>query len=65
MHTRHTPPNPVHVAGILRGEELALRKGKEPGRGDQRRYRWARDATGINPESEKPIDPTMPYIPPA
>ena len=59
------PPQPTHVAGIHRGEELALEAGQEPGRGDRSRYRSARDSTSINPQSRGPIHPAMPDIPPA
>jgi hypothetical protein len=60
------PPQPVHIPGTKKGEEMALEK-KEPGRGhdNRRNYRSARDSTGINPESRQPIDPSMPNIPPA
>jgi len=62
-----TPPQPVHIPGTNRGEELALNKGKEPGRtqGTTRNYRSARDSTGINPGKRRPILPDMPSIPPA
>jgi hypothetical protein len=60
-HTK--PPEPVHVPGMLKGEELALEH-HEPGRGGVQ-YRVARDSTGINPEHHKPIHPAMPNIPPA
>jgi hypothetical protein len=43
------PPQPVHVPGTFKGEELALRKGREAGRGAQRYYRDARDSTSIDP----------------
>jgi hypothetical protein len=61
------PPAGIHVEGTLKGEELARNKGKEPGRGAQgsRGYRTARDATSISPEDRDPIDPKMPYLPPA
>ncbi len=65
MQTNHKPTEPVHVPGTARGEEMALRKGREAGRGEQKQYRSARDATGINAEDEQPIDPSMPHIPPA
>lgn len=64
MRNHGKPPNPVHVAGMHKGEELALHKGHEPGRGGAS-YRIARDSTGINPEQHKPIHPAMPNIPPA
>jgi hypothetical protein len=58
-------PQPVHVPGTAKGEQLALEKGKEPGRGGNRTYRGSRDSTGINPEARRPIHPAMPSIPPA
>jgi hypothetical protein len=59
-------PQPVHVPGTVKGEELALKK-KEPGRGTSNRspYRSARDSTGINASHREPIVPGMPNIPPA
>lgn len=59
------PPQPVHVPGTNRGEEMVLKKGREPGRGGGRGYRSARDSTGIQAGKRKPIDPRMPSIPPA
>lgn len=60
------PPHPVHVPGTLKGEEMASKKGREPGRQEGAEpYRTARDATGINPEARDPIHPDMPHIPPA
>ena len=63
----HKPPQPVHIPGTARGEELVLREGKEPGRkqGSSRNYRSARDSTGINAQQRRPIHPDMPSIPPA
>jgi hypothetical protein len=65
MH-RHIrkPPEPIHVAGMHKGEELVLEKGHEPGRGSGKSYRTSRDSTGVNSEREKPIHPAMPDIPP-
>jgi hypothetical protein len=41
------PPQPVHVPGTVRGEELAL-DNKEAGRGEGgKSYTTSRDATGI------------------
>ena len=65
MSKNHKPPEPIHIAGTIRGEEFALRKGREPGRGEQKQYRSARDSTGINAANAQPIDPAMPNIPPA
>lgn len=64
MQNHQKPPVPVHIQGMHKGEELALDKGREPGRGGKQ-YRVARDSTGINPEHHKPIHPAMPNIPPA
>lgn len=64
MQNHRKPPDPVHVGGMHKGEEHALKKGHEPGRGGKQ-YRIARDSTGINPENRKPILPAMPNIPPA
>jgi hypothetical protein len=51
---------------MIRGEELTLEKGKEPGRGDKNEYyRSARDSTGVCAELREPILPEMPNIPPA
>ncbi len=58
-------PEPVHVPGTARAEEMVLRRGTEPGRGNGKQYRSARDATGINAAHRRPIDPRMPNIPPA
>ena len=54
-----------HTPGTLKGEEMVSRHGREAGRDDPRHVRTARDATGIAPESKEPIDPRMPYLPPA
>lgn len=63
----HPPPQPTHVKGIDKGEELARKMGKEPGRGGRgaRPYRTARDATAIDPDARNPIHPDSPHIPPA
>jgi hypothetical protein len=54
---------PSHTEGTTRGEELVLRKGPEPGR--EAGTRTARDATSVNAKARDPIDPRMPYMPPA
>ena len=59
------PPEPVHVPGMHKGEELVLEKGHEAGRGGRKSYRGSRDSTSVNPELAGPIDPAMPDIPPA
>ena len=65
--SQQDPPKPVHVEGTNKGEELVINKGRESGRGTPgaRGYRSARDSTSINPNSEDPIDPRMPFMPPA
>jgi hypothetical protein len=58
-------PQPVHVPGTPKGEELAL-EGREPGRDPNRKYyRSARDSTGINADKREPIIQGMANIPPA
>jgi len=57
---------PSHTPGTSRGEELAKRKGREAGRDDpMTAWRTARDSTSINAGDRDPIDPRMPYLPPA
>jgi hypothetical protein len=59
------PPQPNHVAGNSKGEEMALKR-REPGRDpNHKQYRGARDSTGINPSDRQPILSVMPSIPPA
>jgi len=58
------PDLPAHTPGTPKGEELVMRKGREPGREDRRAGRTARDATSINPQRRQPIDPRMPQMPP-
>ena len=58
------PPDPVHIPGTTKGEELAL-DSKEAGRGEGRKgYINSRDSTGINAEARAPIHPDMPNLPP-
>lgn len=60
------PPQPIHVAGNGKGEEVVLKRGHEPGRDpDRKQYRSARDSTGIDSANRNPIHPDMPNIPPA
>ena len=54
---------PSHTPGTTRGEETVFRKGPEPGR--ETGKRTARDATSVNAADRDPIDPRMPYMPPA
>ncbi|MDB5173809.1 MAG: hypothetical protein JWO87_3288 [Phycisphaerales bacterium] len=63
---RREPPKPTHVPGTNKGEELVIKRGREPGRGEPgtRGYRNARDSTSINAGAEEPIDPRMPEMPP-
>ncbi len=65
MILRKKPPQPVHVSGMHKGEEMVIHRGREAGRGGRRQYRSARDSTSINPQSRGPIHPLMPSIPPA
>jgi len=66
MLLKRKPPSPVHVRGMVKGEETVLRKGREAGRGgDKHNYRSARDATAIEHRRREPIHPAMPSIPPA
>ena len=62
---RHTEKShmPSHTPGTTRGEETVWKHGVEPGR--KSGTRTARDATSINPKHRDPIDPRMPYLPPA
>jgi hypothetical protein len=66
MQGKATPPDPVHIEGTTKGEELARREGREPGREETRGgpYRTARDSTGIDAGTKGPIHPDMPNIPP-
>lgn len=54
---------PSHTPGTTRGENELRNRGAEPGR--ERGVRTARDATSINADKRDPIDPRMPYLPPA
>jgi hypothetical protein len=65
MEKKHHPPQPIHIPGTSRGEEMVIEKGREAGRGNSPRSRSARDSTGINAKDRQPIDPSMPVIPPA
>lgn len=56
---------PSHTPGTPKGEERVIRHGREPGRGDKRAHRTARDSTSVNPEGREPIDARMPEMPPA
>ncbi len=64
---------PARTPGTRKGEERREQDGKEAGRDDTGTTgagrpagtSTARDATRINPESEDPIDPSSPKLPPA
>jgi hypothetical protein len=61
---KNPPPHiDAHTKGTQRGEAWAYQGRKEPGR--EGPGRTARDATGINADKRKPIDPQMPHLPPA
>jgi hypothetical protein len=55
----------AHTPGTPRGEERLREVGPEPGRDHPRVGRTARDATSVNAGARDPIDPRMPYLPPA
>jgi hypothetical protein len=55
----------AHTPGTPRGEERISREGREPGRDDRWHVRTARDATSICASARDPIDPRMPFLPPA
>ncbi len=69
--TTHDAPS--HDIGTGKGEEKSQNEGKEAGREDTgtsgagrpQGKSTARDSTGINPESENPIDPASPRLPPS
>jgi hypothetical protein len=65
MQTKNPPPQPIHIPGTAKGEEMVLHKGKEPGKGVAPACRTARDSTGIDAKRREPIDPKMPHLPPA
>lgn len=65
--------SPSHDWGTGKGEEKSSMEGKEPGRHDAGETHadrpagtsTARNSTSINPDSEDPIDPDSPNMPPA
>jgi hypothetical protein len=61
------PPQPTHVPGTHKGEELVYYRGREPGRAERGKngYRSARDSTAVNADARGPIDPRMPEMPPS
>jgi len=63
---RPSPPKPTHVNGTNKGEELVMKRGREPGRDERGKnaYRSARDSTAIDANARGPIDPRMPEMPP-
>jgi hypothetical protein len=64
---RQAPERPAPYSEAEREKEMRMPAGRDI----HRRHRRTRaettpeDATGINPEKMKPIDPRMVYIPPA
>jgi hypothetical protein len=56
------PDAPSHTPGTPRGEDVLRKQGDAGYRGNTR---MSSDATGINPDASKPIDPRMPNLPPA
>ncbi len=69
MAGQHTPPEPTHVPGTTKGEELGGREGGEdrPESGTNEAGRATgtstpSDYTGIDPESKGPIDPDSPTL---
>jgi hypothetical protein len=68
-----THDSPAHDWGTGKGEEKSSMEGKEGGRHDLSETHadrpaggsTARDSTTINPDSENPIDPNSPKMPPA
>jgi hypothetical protein len=61
---KNPPPDiSAHTSGTKRGEAFTYEGEKEVGR--EGVGRTARDATGINADKRKPIDPRMPNLPPA
>jgi hypothetical protein len=57
------PDIDAHTPGTKRGEEWSYEGRTQPGMNDN--GRTVRDATGINAEHRKPIDPRMPNLAPA
>jgi hypothetical protein len=65
---REANPKPTHHPDVRRGEEIRAEDGKEPGRHDREQTgagrpsggSTSRDATAINPESTKAVDPKSP-----
>jgi hypothetical protein len=55
----------AHTKGTPKGEERISREGREPGREDPDHVRTARDSTSISASARRPIDPSMPDMPPA
>lgn len=63
MKHNNTMDPPAHSPGIGKDEEHSRRR--PIGRRAARRPRTSRDATSINADKRGPIDPRMPYMPPA
>jgi hypothetical protein len=63
-HDDTKPDAPSHTPGTPRGEDLVKKHGGEAV-GYQGNTRMGRDATGVNVDDRKPVDPRMPNLPPA
>ncbi len=60
QHT--TSDSPAHTPGTTKGEEI---RDSENAPGWSGNTRTSRDATGVNADARRPIDPRMPNMPPA
>jgi hypothetical protein len=62
---KNPPPDiDSHIKGTMRAEEWTY-DGRRHSPGMEGDGRTIRDATGINPDKRRPIDPRMPDLPPA
>jgi hypothetical protein len=67
------PDTAAHTPGVRKGEEHTDDQGREAGRYQQEQQgarrpvgkSTPRDATSINPDDRRPIDPESPYLIPA
>jgi hypothetical protein len=64
---RRAPERPTPHSEAERGKEISMPAGRDIHRRHRRTQAETtpEDATGINPDKMKPIDPRMVYIPPA
>ena len=60
-----TQPRPDTPALTRRGEKQSRPRLVDKSKKNAPHTRDARDATSINPKQRMPIDPSMPYLPPA